>query len=146
MEIFISVANSRYDLPEPPNSIENVLRRMARTIKAMRVPGASTYSDGSIYGSGSTSCYARVAKHLVHNWDDTWVIYMFANMGNFESVQHCCLYSRALKPILDSFPNHQGRIVVDNGAPVYRTTSEDYPLLRSLTLHQFKERYLDVLK
>lgn len=67
MELFISAASSKYDLPGPPNSVENVLRRMARTIKALRHPGASTYSDGGIYGSGSVSCYAKVAKHLVNN-------------------------------------------------------------------------------
>lgn len=129
MELLIAVA------AEHTNSLKNVIRKIVKTIL---LPEGSP----DTYGSGSNSCYAKVAKYLRNEQDNNWQIMFFGDSADV--VQHACLYGPDGAPIADTFFKSGGRPVMKKGKLVaYKTTNHTYPVILSLTLKKFHEEYMD---
>ena len=127
MEIFISVSAH-------VNSLPNIIRKIVKTII---LPKGSS----DTYTSASVSCYDTVAKHLRNEWDNNWQIMFFG--ASKDVVEHACLYGPDGAVIADTYAADGGRPEVQHGNLVYVLPNHTYPMLLSLPLKKFHERFMD---
>ena len=128
MELLVSVS------VEHTNSLKNVIRKIVKTIL---LPEGSP----DTYGSGSVSCYAKVAKHLKNEWDNDWQIMLFG--ASEDTVEHACLYGPDGAVVVDTFAQSGGRPMLRQGKFIYFTPKRRYPVLLSMPLKKFHEEYMD---
>lgn len=126
MELLISVSGA-------VNSLPNVIRKIVKTVL---LPEGSP----DTYTKASMSCYAKVARYLRNEWDNSWTIMFFGGTG--DNVAHACLYSPDGKPIVDTFVK-TGRPTFKDGKLVYEAGAHTYPAVLSMTLKKFHEEYMD---